>query len=120
MVNKDKVRNEGMRKYFEKPSNKKANSDPSPPVTQQGADLEEVTEQTSSLDISGATSKKRRSGRKQNSLPERLLSDDVRRSPRLLKRARSTVDEVGCWYHLSIHTIVYHTKLVILLHWNPS
>ena len=68
MVNKEKVRNEGMRKYFEKPANKKKNTDPSPPVTQHGAegnDLEEVTEQTSIMDISGATSKKRQSGRKQ-------------------------------------------------------
>ena len=82
MVDKDKVQNEGIPKYFER--NKKSVS---PPNT-----MTQVTEAASSLNIS-ESSKKRLVCRK-NVIPECVQMEDVRRSPRLLKRARSTVDEV--------------------------
>ena len=95
IVNKDKIRNEGMRKYFDKARKSATSKVPpqtSPPpqreVQQRGKQscVESITEQASSLNISGA-------GRPPSALPK-LDDCEVRRSPRIAKRVRSLTDQV--------------------------
>ncbi len=123
VVDREKVLNEGIPKYFEK--NKKSvsnlgsgsssanpgsgpssanpgsgSSSANPGSGSSSANVEQVTEQASSLSITESSSvapRTRSSGSKKATslLPQHITTDDVRRSPRLqLKRARSTVDQV--------------------------
>lgn len=90
VIDKEKVRSEGIPKYFEK---KKKSFSPLDKMAQ-------VTEQALGLNISESASSKKKTVGKRRALPECVQTDEVRRSPRLLKRARSTVDE-GVEFDLS-------------------
>lgn len=94
-MDKEKVLNEGIPKYFEK--NKK--SELNQGSVSSSASVAQVTEQASTLSLIESTvaPRTRSSGSKKKTslLPQHVKTDDVRRSPRLqLKRARSTVDQV--------------------------
>jgi len=97
-VNKDKIRLEGMRKYFEKPRKDATTKLPprgSPPPQRKGPQgqqgcVEKITEQASSLNISGAGCP----SKPLSALPK-LDECEVRRSPRIAKRVRSLTDQVS-------------------------
>ena len=106
IVVKDKLRNEGMRKYFEKPKkDQKAVTTQEATHTVLDKGVGQITEGASGLSITETTSSLHHQKRKKAVIPQYVSEEQqARRSPRIAKRARSLVDEVS---HTQTHTHAY-------------